>query len=416
MIWMVLSLLLVGSSLLKACEMALLNADRLSVWFTNPRESSSQTVELLNAPERLMATTLIGRTVVNTIFTVLITRICLERNGGYAVISAIVATITLILVIGEIAPRAVASVKAQQITLWAAQPLHLLSVLLQPLVYAVCAGNTLIMRFWGGRQEPEAIVTEADIRSLISLGHEQGVLEHDEEEMLTSVFEFRDAVASEVMTPRLDLPSVSITAELNEAASCMLKQGVSRLAAYETHTDHITGVVHIEDVLRAKMEGRECLVQELVRPALVVPESKSVADLFNQMRKKRISTAIVADEYGSSSGVITLENLVEHIVGDLWDEHDPDGDENTCMVNEGVGFVDGRLSIDEVNDALNLRLSDEYAHTLGGWIFHTLGRLPREGDIVTLDDVEFTVVSMDRWRVDKVRVTHFSMTDHSPQA
>ncbi|HHT28543.1 MAG TPA: HlyC/CorC family transporter [Firmicutes bacterium] len=414
MIWVTLGLLLVGSSLFRTCETAFLYADRSSLRYADTAEKSGRYADMWRKPGRLAATTLLGGVVVNTTFTVLITLTALERYGRYAAIVAVMFAALLILAIGEVFPRVVGSVKAQQISLWALRPLQLLSVLLQPFVHMVLTGNRLITRLLGGPQEPVVMVTTADIRSLISLGHEQGVLEHEEEEMLTSVFEFRDAVAGEVMTPRLDLPLVPVTAGIDEAADCMLQQGVSRLAAYESHPDQIIGVVHIEDVLRAKMDGRDCLVHELARPALVVPESKSVADLLNQMRKTRVSTAIVADEYGSSSGVITLEDLVEHIVGDLWDEHDPDHAEDGFISGESGGVVDGRLSIDELNDALNIRLSDEHAHTLGGWIFHTLGRLAQQGDSVTYADVEFKVVAMDRWRVDKVRVTHLPGKDHVP--
>lgn len=245
--------------------------------------------------------------------------------------------------------------------------------------------------------------------AIIVVGQRKERFRH-EQDLPTDPKRLIDTIASEVMTPRLDMPTINTTANVDEAAEQLLSYGVNRLAIYEGNPDTVVGVVHMEDVLKAKVQGRPILAKELVRAALVVPESKSVGDLFEKMRKDRISAALVADEYGTVAGIITLEDLVEYIVGDLCDEHDPKEDDRIQAVDEQSSIIDGRLAIDEINDALDINLPTDVAHTVGGWIFHTLGRLPKVGDALECHGVEFKVVSMDNWRVDRVRVKKLFLT------
>jgi CBS domain containing-hemolysin-like protein len=226
--------------------------------------------------------------------------------------------------------------------------------------------------------------------------------EHQDRDISTN--QLVDTLVSEVMTPRLDMPIITTEASVDEAAELFLSYGVNRLAIYEGNPDAMLGVVHMEDVLKAKVQGEPFCAKELVRTALVVPESKPVGELFETMRKDRVSVALVADEYGTAAGIITMDDLVEYIVGDLWDEHDPEEEDRIQAVDEQSSIIDGRLTVDEINDALSINLPTDAAHTVGGWIFHNLGRLPRVGDTLECHGVEFKVVSMDNWRIDRVRV------------
>lgn len=411
----ILLILLAASAFFSAAETAIMSLGRLRAHILTEQGNSAGRIleDLLADPNRLLSTILIGNNIVNIAASAIATAVAINKYGSAGTgIAAVIVTIA-VLVFGEILPKSIAANSTDKVALLLARPVYFISILFRPVVTVFAGFTRLVLRVVGGPAEAAGIVTAEEIRSLITIGHQQGVLEPAEEEILHSVFEFRDTVASEVMTPRLDVPAVEVNDSVDTAAACILENGVTRLAAYEATPDNLVGVVHIEDVLRAEVEGSAERVKDLVRTALVVPESKSVGDLFEQMRKQRVSSAIVADEYGSSAGLINLEDLVEHLVGDLYDEHDP-ADERIQAVDENSTLVDGRLSIDEINEALDTHLSEENAHTLGGWIFDTLGRLPKAGDIVHSDDVEFKVESMDHWRVDRVRIRKLQKSSALP--
>lgn len=405
-VWFMLVLLLGASGFFSASETAVMSTGRLRARLLaeQGKAQASTLLNLLEEPNRLLSTILVGNNIVNIAASAIATALAIDRYGRAGAGIATLGMTLAILVFGEILPKSYAAYASDRVALAVARPISFLSIVLGPLVSFLSWITRLLLRAMDSPTDDRAIVTEEEIRSLITLGHQEGVLDPDEEEILHSVFEFRDTVASEVMTPRLDMPSVEVNEPVDVAAARMLESGVSRLSAYETTADNLIGVVHIEDVLRAKVGGDVERVKDLVRPALVVPESKPVGELFEQMRHQRVSAAIVADEYGSSSGVITLDDLVEDIVGELWDEHDPAQEARIKAVDERSSIIDGRISIDEINEVLDTSLPDEYAHTLGGWIFHSLGRLPKVGDLVQADGVEFRVESMDHWRVDRVRV------------
>ncbi len=404
--WLVLALLLVISAFFSAAETAIISVGRLKARVLDEQQRSGARVlrDLLADPNRLLTTILVGNNAANVAASAIATAAAIRYLGATGTGVAAVGMTVIILVLGEIMPKSYAAHYAERVALALAGPVRLAGVLLAVPVQAFTWLSRVSLRLFGVSGQRGVVVTEDEIRSLISIGHEQGVVDQAEEEILHSVFEFTDTAASEVMTPRHDMPAVPAAAAVDEAAGHLLQQGVTRLAVYEGTTDNVVGVVHMEDVLKAKVEGAPLVVAELLRPALVVPETKPVGDLFERMRKDRVSAALVADEYGTVAGMITLEDMVEHIVGDLWDEHDPAEDDWIKPLDAQSSIIDGRLSVDETNDALAVGLPTDKAHTVGGWIFHRLGRLPKVGDAVESQGVEFRVEAMDGWRVDRVRV------------
>lgn len=362
---------------------------------------------LLNNPNRLLTTLLIGNNIVNIAASVIATALAISWWGPKGTgIAAIIMTV-LVLLFGEIIPKSYAVHFTEKIALATAKPVHFLSVVLLPLISVFTWLSDVFLHLFGS-QERTSLVTAEEIRSMVSLGHQEGVLEEAEGEIIHNVFKFADTTAEDIMTPRLDLPAIHIDATVDEAAQMMVKYNTDHLAAYQEDRSAIIGVIHIEDILAAKISASTQTVRHLMREAFLVPETKPVDDLFAQMRKERISSAIVADEYGSTTGMVTLDDLVENIVGDLHDEHDVDQDEPVVAM-DGDTILNGRLAIDEVNELLETALPSDYVSTLGGWIFHTFGRLPEPGDTITYDDWEYQVVSMDRWRVDKVRARKSSI-------
>jgi CBS domain containing-hemolysin-like protein len=247
--------------------------------------------------------------------------------------------------------------------------------------------------------ESGPFVTEAQIRSMADVGHEEGSIEPHEREMIHSVFEFADRVAREVMTPRPDIVAADIGDTLDAVAERMVARGLTRIPVYRGDLDHVEGIVHAKDVLDLLLRGRrEVPLGELMRPVLHVPESKQVAGLLREMQREKVHLAMVSDEYGAISGLVTLEDLLEELVGQIRDEHDRETP-GLMPLGEGRYRVNAALPIVELNDTLDLDLPREQWNTVGGLVFDLAGRIPRQGEGVDLGDFRFTVERIDGRRI-----------------
>jgi len=401
---LVLVFLLLCSSFFSGSETSMMSVGRLKARFLveQGEKRANTLLTLLENPNRLLTTILIGNNIVNIAASSIATAFAIDLLGpkGTGVAAAVMTV--LVLIFGEILPKTYAAYYAEKTSLIVAGPIYQLSRLLSPLIAVFTWLSGVLLRFFGS-EDPPKLVTAEEIRSMVSLGHQEGVLESAEGEIIHNVFEFTDTIVQEIMIPRPDLTLVDAEAAVKEAASLMVEKNESRLAVFEEDKANIIGVVHIEDVLAAVMKGGEEKVRTIMRSAFVVPETKPVGDLFEQMRKERISSALVVDEYGTVSGMVTLDELVEDIVGELQDEHYEE--EGAVTGADGDIILHGSLNIAEANELLDLDLPDEHANTLGGWLFHTLGRLPKVGDVVRYNNMEFRVDEMERWRISRVRVT-----------
>jgi CBS domain containing-hemolysin-like protein len=246
--------------------------------------------------------------------------------------------------------------------------------------------------------------SEEEIRSMAEVGHEEGVLEEHEKELIHSIFEFGDTVVREVMVPRPDIVAVEATQPLRAVQETVLKHGVSRIPVYREEIDRIEGVLYVKDLLRALHQGREDVpITELARKAHFTPESKPVADLLREMQRDKFHMALVTDEYGSVVGLVTLEDLLEELVGEIADEHDRD-EPQLVPVGDGTYRANGRLSIAELNELLDVELPNEEWDTVAGLMLGLLGAIPREGQSVTYDPLTFTAEKVKGLRVDTVLI------------
>jgi len=247
-------------------------------------------------------------------------------------------------------------------------------------------------------------VTEEELRLLVTVGEEEGVLEEEETEMIHSIFEFADTTVREVMIPRIDMVTLESDATVDEAVDLALQGGFSRIPVYEETIDNIIGVLYTKDMLKQLREGHNVLaIRDLVRPAYFVPETKKLDDLLREIRQKRVHMVIVVDEYGSVAGLVTIEDLVEEIVGDIQDEYDRE-EKLYERVNEDEYIFDAKISIDEFNDVMGTELDDEDYETLGGLMYALLDKIPSVDDTITFEGLTFTVLSTRGRRITKVRV------------
>jgi CBS domain containing-hemolysin-like protein len=249
-------------------------------------------------------------------------------------------------------------------------------------------------------------VTEEELRLLVTVGEEEGVLEEEETEMIHSIFEFADTTVREVMIPRIDMVTLSSEATVTEAVDLALQGGLSRIPVYDENAgiDEIMGILYTKDMLKQMREGHDTLpIRDLVRPAYFVPETKKLDDLLREIRQNRTHIVMVVDEYGSIAGLVTIEDLVEEIVGDIQDEYDHE-EKLYEKVSEDEYIIDAKVSIDDFNELMDMELEDTDYETLGGFVYAQLDKIPNTGDAVMFELVTFTVLAKRGRRITKIRV------------
>jgi CBS domain containing-hemolysin-like protein len=404
-----LGLLVLASAFFSAAETAFFAANRLRLrQRAEAGEAPARIADrLLEDAGRLVSTLHIADTIANVAASVLAAGLFLRLFGAErTLLWAFLAMVALLVVVGEIAPKTVAVRYADPLTLAFARPIDIFSRILGPLIRLLSLAGTVMVRPLGGRVNINSpVVTEEEIRALVKMGEEEGVIEQEEREMIHSIFEFGDTVAREVMVPRMDMDVLEDTATAADAVQLILATGHSRIPIFHESIDNIVGILYLKDLLRPLAEGRATVpLSELSRPVYYVPESKRLDDLFREMQRRKVHVAIVVDEYGGTSGLVTIEDLLEEIVGPITDEHDVE-ERLVEVVNDQVALVEGRASIEEVNEQLRLGLPLEDVDTIGGFVYSLLGHVPRPGERVAYDGLEIVVEQVEGQRIGKVKIT-----------
>ena len=255
--------------------------------------------------------------------------------------------------------------------------------------------------------EPKTIgVTEDEIKTLLDTGEKEGVLEQDERQMIFSIFQFGDTLAREIMVPRIDMFALDVDTPINKAAAAVLESGYSRVPVYEDKIDNILGLLYTKDMLKVWLEGSQYKsLRDLLRPANFIPESKKVDDLLAEMQAEHIHIAIVADEYGGVAGLVTLEDIVEEIVGEIQDEYDQGEEALFQKINDHEYIFLGRIDLDDVNEMLGVSLPTEEADTLGGFIYNHLGRVPKASESLQVNGLTLNIEQISGRRIQKVRAS-----------
>jgi CBS domain containing-hemolysin-like protein len=405
----VLGLLLLLSAFFSGSETALFAVNRLRLRNLKEEGSSRARVALglLEHPARLLSTLLVGNNIVNTAAAVVATATLVrllgpERGSLYAFL----AVTLLLLIFGEITPKTVAARLADRFALVVARPVQWLSWLMAPINRLLSFVANFLARPLGAHVQPDApMVTEEEIQLLVRMGEEQGVLQQDEREMIHSIFAFGDTVVREVMVPRVDMVCVEADEPVEAILEVVRSHGHSRIPVYHETVDQIVGLVHVKDLLTSFRDGRLVgTVRSLARPAHFVPETKRLDELFREMRRKKVHMAIAVDEYGGTAGLVTIEDLLEEIVGPIQDEYDAE-EPPIKVVNERVALVDGRANLEDVNAALDLELPAGEVDSLGGFVYSLLGHVPSQGERVAYNGVELTVERIDGTRIAQVKIT-----------
>ncbi len=325
-------------------------------------------------------------------------------------VSAVVVTVSVLSLIavlfGLFVPRAIAARHAQGVLLGLVWPLEVVTWATRPLVSMLFLLTQAIARPFGANPQAGTLVTEEEIRALVETGQAQGVLEPKEREMISSIFELGEKEVREVMIPRTDLVALDVTTPIREVLDEITRIGHSRLPVYEGSADDIVGILYVKDLFRKLARGeRDLELRRLLRPVHFVPETKKVDDLLREMQRDKMHLVIVVDEYGGTAGLVTMEDIVEEIVGEIRDEYDVE-QEMVLPVSEHEAVMDARVPFEDVRETFDLDVapSEDY-DTLGGFITNQLGRFPRAGEQIEVAGVRFSVETVEGRRIRRVRVT-----------
>ncbi len=322
-------------------------------------------------------------------------------------IGVLCGLLLIILILSEALPKALAARNPQRAAQFLARPMSVVTTLLQPVLGLVNIITRPLVSVFGGQQLPVPLVTEEELLLLVNVGEEEGLLEPGEREMIEGIFSFDDTVVREVMVPRVDIVAVEVSQSLDDALEMAIKRGFSRVPVYEETIDRVVGILNVKDLLPMLRTGhRHATLADLMRPAHYVPETMKVSMLLKDLQQRKSRIAIVVDEYGGTAGVVTIEDVVEEIVGEIHDEYDLD-EPSMELAGPGELITDARISLDDINSVTGLELSSEESDRIGGLVYEQLGRVPHEGDVVDLpNDVQITVISVVGLGARLLRVTY----------
>ncbi len=405
--WLILILLILvcGSAFFSASETALtsLNKIKLRNMVEENVKNADKIQKLIDDPNRLLSSILIGNNLVNNAAASLTTMIAVSLLGGQSGVGAATMIITIIILIfGEITPKTLASQNAEKVSIGVAKIISGVVIISTPVVKVMNLITNGLIRILGGDTSGKTpTITEAELKTMVNVSHEEGVLEVDERRMINNVFDFGDSKAKDVMTPRTDMICVEDNITYDEIVSIFKEERFSRLPVYHESVDNIVGILYVKDIIFIDVEHFK--TTDYMREPFFTYESKPISELFSEMRNNRIPAAIVLDEYGGTSGLVTLEDMVEEIVGDIADEYD-EQEEEIEVIKEDEFVVDGSTRLEDVNEMIGLHLESEDFDTIGGYVIGILGSLPDGGEEVEENGIKIVVEEVDKNRIEKLRI------------
>ncbi len=330
-----------------------------------------------------------------------------EASSAVAFVSVMLAVALFLFIFGQLVPEALALRYTEPLALALVRPMRWMSIALAPLVrFAVVLSNWFAIPIGGQKREGAALVTEEELKTMVDAGEEEGLIEEEEKEMILSVLDFGDTIAREVMVPRIDIVALEVNTPFSEALNVVVSAGHSRIPVYRGTIDDIIGVLYAKDMLAALRDQKTPSLEQMLRPVYFTPESKRVIELLQELQKQRIHMCIVVDEYGGTAGLVTIEDILEEIVGDIQDEYDAEEPEVTPLAG-GEGYIlNASMHIEDAAELLKVSFPRGESDSLGGFIYDQLGKVPVVGEKVSHDGWDFEVLAVNDRRILKVKATH----------
>ena len=404
---LIILLILLGlSAFFSSAETALTTVNRMRIrGLADEGDKRAKTVmNITDNSSKMLSAILIGNNIVNLSAASLTTSLAYRLGGSMIAMASALLTV-LIILFGEITPKTMATLHAEKMSLAYAPVIHLYMKIMTPviiLINGLSSGILFILRV-----DPNArtdTMTESELRTIVDVSHEDGVIESDEKEMIYNVFDLGDARAKDVMVPRVHVTFADVNSTYEELIEIFREDKFTRLPIFEETTDNVIGTINMKDLLLYDNTG-EFHIRDIMREAYFTYEYKSISELLVEMREASFNIAIVLDEYGETAGLITLEDILEEIVGEIHDEYDENEEDFVQKINEREYIVEGSMNLDDLNDRLDLNLTSDEYDSLGGFIIERLDRLPEVGDHITTETgIRLIVEKLDKNRIESVHV------------
>lgn len=399
--------LLIGSGFFSASETSLMSLSKIRIRYMEDEgvKGAKLVGSLIEKSSDLLSSILVGNNIVNIAATSVSTSLFINifGDGGVAIATAVMTV--LVLVFGEITPKTIAANSPEKVAVVVSKPISIIMKITKPIVWVFNLLTGIIFKIMGiDNDGVKPFITEEELKAMVNVSHEEGVLEMEEREIINNVFQFGDMQAKEAMIQRLDMVAIDIEDSYDEIIELFKSEKLSRLPVYQESIDDIVGILNIKDIIFLSDEEIENFdIKDYVREAFFTYEFKKITQLLEEMKKEKTQMAIVVDEYGGTAGLLTIEDLVEVIVGDIDDEYDEE-EEEIVKINDNEYLVEGSTKISDVNEQLGINLESEEFDSIGGFIIGYLKRIPEENEIIEVEDVKFKVESIDKNRINKIRI------------
>lgn len=393
------------SAFFSSSETALISINKFKVRQLQEKKvkNADTLARLMEKPNAMISAILVGNNIVNIASSSLATSICVAMFGAKGVFIATVVMTIIILIFGEITPKTLAQENPEKMALKASKPIYILTIVFKPVLFIFNKITIMISKLFGrDSNSNQPSITEDEFMTIVDVGHEEGVIEGEEKEMIHNVFAFGDSLAEDVMTPRTSMVVVNVDEELGDLIKFLDNANYSRIPVFDENIDDIIGILYVRDLI-AHLQDYNFSLKDHLRPAFFAYESKPIMDLFKEMQEKNVSMAIVADEYGGTSGLVTIEDLVEEIVGEIYDEYDEEVD-GIKKVAPNEYLIDASTELEEINEELGLDLESDVFDSIGGFVIGIADKIPDTGDSYSYKNLEFFIVDAENTKINELKL------------
>jgi len=400
-------ILLMLSAYFSSAETALttVNPHSMRAMAEDGNKKAAIVLKLIENPSQMLSSVLVGNNLVNISLTSLTTTIAIRIFGSMGAGIATAVITVLVLIFGEITPKTFATINNTKLALSYASSIYLITKLLTPVVYIINKLSTailIILRI--DSKQSKRIMTERELRTIVDVSHEEGILESEERKMITNIVDFGDSIAKDVMISRLDICMVEVNTSYDDLLSEFTEHKFARMPVYDDTIDNIVGIINLKDFVFYNGDKEKFNLRDLIREAHITYEYKNVSELFMEMRRDSIPMTIVLDEYGALSGLITMEDLLEEIVGEIRDEYDEDEEDEIQQVTDNEYIVLGSTSLDDIEERIGLPLEAEEYDSISGHVINLLEHFPNPGEHAEDDYAVYTVLESEKNRIDKIHL------------
>ena len=400
-------ILLIGSGFFSASETALMSLSKIRIRHMQEEgvKGAKLVASLTEDPNKLLSSILIGNNVVNIAATSISTSLFLElfKGNGVAISTAVMTV--LVLIFGEITPKTIAANSSEKVAIAVSKPIQLIIFILKPVVWVFNIVTGVIFKLFGvDNKNNQPYITEEELKTMVNVGQQECVLEIEEREIINNVFEFGDMQAKEAMIQRLDIIGIDVNESYENIIKTFRNEQFSRIPVYNESMDDIIGILNIKDIIFLSDEEISNFdIKKYLREPFFTYEFKKISQLLEEMKVSKSQMAIVLDEYGATSGLVTIEDLIEVIVGDIEDEYD-DEVEEIQVIKEDEYIVEGSTKISDVNELIGINLESEEFDSIGGYIIGHLKRFPEQNEVIEVDSIKVCIESLDKNRIKKIRI------------